>query len=146
MIYKYKNEGRSLEDFRKFQNPIELFKNLRDGNVNTNEVLKNQMNFKSNLAEIKQENPDLKSKDQINVIQNVQNDLRETIIYFSRDYSFLMSEAKYEAKYGKGLKILTSKQTLQRLPIALAQLKDGSSSENLLNEIRQIIFSLYQAK
>ena len=80
MIYKYKNEGRSLEDFRKFQNPIELFKNLRDGNVNTNEVLKNQINFKSNLAEIKQENPDLKSKDQINVIQNVQNNLRETII------------------------------------------------------------------
>ena len=80
MIYKYKNEGRSLEDFRKFQNQIELFKNLRDGNVNTNEVLKNQINFKSNLAEIKQENPDLKSKDQINVIQNVQNDLRETII------------------------------------------------------------------
>ena len=44
-----------------------------------------------------------------------------------------MSEAKYEAKYGKGLKILTSKQTLQRLPIALARLKDGSSSENLRN-------------
>ena len=139
MIYKYKNEGRSPEDFRKFQNPIELFKNLRDGNVNTNEVLKNQIKFKSNLAEIKQENPDLKSKDQINVIQNVQNDLRETIIDFSRDYSFLMSAAK-------GLKILTSKQMLQRLPIALAQLKAGSASENLLNEIRQIIFSLYQAK
>ena len=35
---------------------------------------------------------------------------------------------------------------LQRLPIALAQVKVGKTSENLLNEIRQIIYSLYQAK
>ena len=35
---------------------------------------------------------------------------------------------------------------LQRLPIALAQVKAGNTSENLLNEIRQIIFSLYQEK
>ena len=35
---------------------------------------------------------------------------------------------------------------LQRLPIALAQVKAGETSENLLNEIRQIIYSLYRAK
>ena len=35
------------------------------------------------------------------------------------------------------LKILSSKQMLQRLPIALAQMKAGNNSENLLNEIRQ---------
>ena len=35
---------------------------------------------------------------------------------------------------------------LQRLPIALAQVKSGITSENLLNEIRQIIYFLYQAK
>ena len=45
-----------------------------------------------------------------------------------------------------GLKILTPKQLLQRLPIALAQVKAGNNSENLLNEIRQIIYSLYQSK
>ena len=44
------------------------------------------------------------------------------------------------------LKILTPKQMLQRFPIALAQVKAGNTSENLLNEIRQIIYSLYQAK
>ena len=44
------------------------------------------------------------------------------------------------------LKILTPKQMLQQLPIALAQVKAGNNSENLLNEIRQIIYSLYQAK
>ena len=35
---------------------------------------------------------------------------------------------------------------LQRLPIALAQVKAGSTSENLLHEIRQIIYSLYRTK
>ena len=35
---------------------------------------------------------------------------------------------------------------LQRLHIALAQVKPGNNSENLLNEIRQIIYSLHQAK
>ena len=58
----------------------------------------------------------------------------------------MLSEAKYKAKYRKGLKILTSKQMLQRLPIALAQVKAGNTSENLLNEIRQIIYYLCWAK
>ena len=35
---------------------------------------------------------------------------------------------------------------LQRLPIALAQVKAGNNLQNLLNEIRQIIYSLYQSK
>ena len=59
-------------------------------------------------------------------------------------------DANYNAKQnenkGKGLKILTSKQMIQRLPMAFAQVKAGNNSENLLNEIRQIIYSLYQSK
>ena len=47
---------------------------------------------------------------------------------------------------GKGLKILTPKQMLQRLPIAHAQVKAGNNSESLLNEIKQIVYSLYQSK
>ena len=35
---------------------------------------------------------------------------------------------------------------LQRLPISLAQVKAGDTSQNLLNEIRLIIYSLYRAK
>ena len=35
---------------------------------------------------------------------------------------------------------------IQRLPIALAQVKAGNNSENLLNEIRKIVYSLYQSK
>ena len=45
-------------------------------------------------------------------------------------------------KQGNGLTILTSKQMLQRLALALTHVKAGNTSENLLNEIRQIIYSL----
>ena len=73
---------------------------------------------------------------------------RNETIKFYDDYSLMMSEAKVKAKAGKGtgLKILTPKQVLQRLPIALAQVKVGNNSESLLNEIRQIVYSLYQSK
>ena len=43
------------------------------------------------------------------------------------------------------LKILTPKQMLQRLPVALAEVKSGNTSENLLNEAREIICPLYRA-
>ena len=52
----------------------------------------------------------------------------------------------YNAKQGTGLKILTPKQMLQRSPIAFAQVKAGNNSENLLKEIIQIAYSLYQSK
>ena len=57
-----------------------------------------------------------------------------------------MSRNIYESKQGTGLKILIPKQMLQRLPIALAQIKAGNNSESLLNEIRQIVYFLYQSK
>ena len=44
------------------------------------------------------------------------------------------------------IKTLTPKQMLQRLPVALPQVKAGKSFENLLNKICQLIYSLYQAK
>ena len=53
---------------------------------------------------------------------------------------------KYKAKHGKGLKILTPKQMLQRLLISLTQMKPGNTSENLLDELGQIIHSLHQTK
>ena len=43
----------------------------------------------------------------------------------------------------KHIKILTPRQMLERLPIALLQIKAGNTSENLLNEIRHIIYYLY---
>ena len=43
-----------------------------------------------------------------------------------------------EQQKSKWIKLLTAKQILQRLLIALAELKANKTSENLLNEIRQI--------
>ena len=125
---------------------MKLFDDLRDGDINPKEILKNQKSFKSDLSEIKTGGNI--SVNQKNTIKNITNffDLREKIIDFFRDHSFLLAEAKYKAKYGEGLKILTTKQMLRRLPIALAQVKAGNNSESLLNEIRQIIYSLYQSK
>ena len=71
---------------------------------------------------------------------------RNNAVKFYDDYSSIVSAVKHEQTRGKGLKILTPKQMLQRLPIALAQVKAGNNSENLLNEIRQIVYSLYQSK
>ena len=58
----------------------------------------------------------------------------------------MLSEPKYKAKYGEGIKILTTEQMLQRLVIALLQVKPGNNLEDLLNEVRQTVYSLYQSK
>ena len=61
---------------------------------------------------------------------------KEAVIKSFNDYSSIVSKAKYKSIHGGGLKILTPKQMLQSLPLALAQVKAGNTSENLLNEIR----------
>ena len=62
----------------------------------------------------------------------------------------MLSDANYDSKHsetkGQGLKILTPKQMLQRLPIAFSQVNAANNSESLLNKIRQIVHSLYQSK
>ena len=85
----------------------------------------------------------------INNITTFYNSREETISFF-RDYGKMMLDAVTKSRQneteGKGLKILTPKQMLQRLSIALAQIKSGNNSESLLNEIRQIVYSFYQSK
>ena len=55
-------------------------------------------------------------------------------------------ELNNENQLGEGLKILTLDQMLSRLPITLAQLKAGNNSQKLINEIRQLLYSLYCSK
>ena len=93
-----------------------------------------------------------KTLEQKEVINNLEKfyHSREEVINFFRDYIEMLLDANYDPRKnetkGTGLKILTPKQTLQRLPIALAQVKASNNSESLLNEIRQIVYSLYQSK
>ena len=72
---------------------------------------------------------------------------------FSDDYDSSGSGINKEGKgsiasrtKGEGLKILTNKQMLNRLPILLAQIQAGNNSKSLKNEIRQIMYSLYRSK
>ena len=67
---------------------------------------------------------------------------RKVSILFD-DYSTIVSKARFKATHEKGLKIVIPKQMFQRLQIALVQVKSGNTSESLLNEIRQVIYSLY---
>ena len=71
---------------------------------------------------------------------------QKKVLNFYKNYSRMVSYTKCRSIYGEWLKILTPKQIIQRLPIALVQVKAGHTSENLLNKIRQIIYSLPRAK
>ena len=67
------------------------------------------------------------------LLENVLSDLNDTDNTDNTDNKLFTPMKK-----GTGLKILTPKQMLQRLPIALAQIKASSNSKTLLNEIRQM--------
>ena len=67
----------------------------------------------------------------------------------TRDMPELESEesvAERRNQQWQGLKTLTPDQMISRLPIILAQLKAGNNSQNLINEIRQLLYSLYRSK
>ena len=49
-----------------------------------------------------------------------------------------------EKKTGTGLKVLTPNKLLTRVPILLAETKAGNNSHKLNNEIKQILYPLYQ--
>ena len=148
-IYRYKGK---LADTKldRFYNALDIINKIRDGKKDVAEVKNNQQHFESYLGEIKK--CVKKSKEQKITLYNIEMlyKARNEAIKFYDDYSLMMSEAKSKAKQnetkGTGIKILTPKQMLQRLPIALAQVKAGNNSQNLLNEIGQIIYSLYHRK
>ena len=102
--------------------------------------------FKSNLNKLS--NGRFRSKEQENALKNIKvpQESREVVIKLFNDYSSNASEGKYRTKFGDGLKILTPKQMLQRLPIALAQVKAANKFKNLLNKIRQDIYFSHRSK
>ena len=135
--------------FYEYMDSKELFNAIKNNQIKFSEVKNKQNEFLNKLSNIKIGKKTIKQKETINNLEKFYNS-REEVINFFRDYVEMLSDANYNAKQnetkGKGLKILTPKQMLQRLPIALAQVKAGNNSESLLNEIRQIIFSWYQSR
>ena len=135
-------------DFNHFDDPLTLLINIKKGKISINKAIEQQYNFHKNLNTIRIGN---KSDNQKRTLANINMfyNARENAIQFIKEYGSMILEARSLAmkeQEGKGLKILTPNQMLKRLPIALAQIKAGNNSESLLNENRQIVYSLYRSK
>ena len=130
------------------KDPISLLNAIKKGKMSLEEAKNTQKNYLHYLNIIRK---GYKNPVQKKTLSNIENhfNAKESAIKFIEDYGSMILEAKRLAKEdqeGKGLKILTPNQMLKRLPIALAQIKAGNNSESLLNEIRQIVYSLYRSK
>ena len=105
------------------------------------------LNFRK---EVKPKNPEKKQKK--DVLKSLYNlfEGRQRILdaFDSKIFPIKIEDIGFSDKMSDhfDVKILTPKQMFQRLPVALAQVKAGDNSEYLLNEIRQIVYSLYQSK
>ena len=129
-LNKIKNEEKNINQqiFNEFFNYQFLVKDLYEGNQNKNDkIVKNINESLINLRNSIDSNKIPKNGNPKKIVNIV-----EKILDFNKQQK------------GKGIKILTSKQMFQRLPIAFAQVKAGNTSENLLNEIRRIVYSLYR--
>ena len=148
LTYKFKDENLDPIHFIDFKGPLHIYNNMKNGNTSITKKEEDEKQFKSHLGAIATGNTNYRSKDQLDAIKNIKNlyNLREKVIKFFNDYAKIRSESTQKTKQERALKTLTPKQILQRLPIALAEVKAVNNPENLLNEIRQIVYSLCQLK
>ena len=148
----YKANGNTY-DFRKF-NTIRTFgKNIYEVKINLEEPDKDQsdlLNEIKNFSEKMRPKSYNKRQEKEIACDNLHTfyDGREMVLNSFKSGVF---PTKFKVSGilntdNPKLKILMAKQMLKRSPIALAQVKAGNNSENLLIEIRQIIYSLYQSK
>ena len=103
----------------------------------------NQNKQKLDMTEAKKAKPNYRSDEEKSALYNIDLLYKsgEPVIKSLDNYSSMVSESKHKANKGTGLKILSAKHMSQRLQIALTQVKAGNNSENLLDQIRQIIYS-----
>ena len=144
---EYTDSFKSFQTIKTFGRDIYEGKTtIEAANEYQTNLLAESMNFRKNTKPRSQE----KKQEKEIVLENLCN------FFEDREKSLDAFESKTFWTKSKGagflnldrskLKILTPKPMLQRLPIALAQVKADNNSESLLNEIRQIIYSLYQSK
>ena len=136
LTYKFKDLNIPSVKFIEYKGPNASFKDIYDGNITLESVENEQKKLKVELGYIKQGNPKDKSEVQKNTIDNIKNlyNSREEVAKMFNDYARNMSGNIYDSKQeGTGLKILSRKQMLQRLPISLTQIKAGNNSQSLLN-------------
>ena len=133
--------------FKNFQTIKTFGRDIYEGKITIEEADKYQtnllaeiMNFRKNTKPRSQE----KKQEKEIVLENLHNLFEDA--FENKTFSTKSKGAGILNRDHSKLKVLTPKQMLQRLPIALAQVKEGNNSESLLNEIRQIVYSLYQSK
>ena len=125
-----------FQDYFDFLVPSALAKKLqKTKNKNKNKKLVNLIkNRGSNL------------KDEIEKMSEDQKEIEQADKILKTVEKILDFNKKIRKQQGLGLKILTPNQMLTRLPICLTQLKAGSNSEKLKNEIKQLFYFLYRSK
>ena len=148
---EFKFKGKTpYEDFSDYDNALALMDKTKFGLTSPSKVKKYQKEFKDRKAEINKVRRDHLLPESKTARKNIEKlyEVRQAIIDFYDGFTERAFEARHQSRQkGEGRKILSPKQMLQRLPIALAQIKAGNNSESLLSlsEI-QIVYSLYQAK
>ena len=139
--------SKKIYNFSELTDPLTLLDEIKKGKISLEQAKNNQQNYLEYLNTIRKGNKNPEQRKALANI-NIHFNARDSAIKFIEDYGSMILEAKKQAKEqeGAGLKILTPNQMLKRLPIALAPIKAGNNSESLLNEIRQIVYSLYRSK
>ena len=149
MVYKGTNK---TYDFRNFKTIRTFGNEIRNNVISLDTANIEQVNLLSYVYDFsKKTRPPNPAQRQLkaDVVDNVTSLVqgREMVINAFKSRIFQVSKEEQEGTgVNEMLKILTPNQMLKRLPIALAQVKAGNNSESLLNEIRQIVYSLYRSK
>ena len=111
-------------DFYEYRDSKELFNTIRESNIGFSVAKNKQNEFLNKLTNIKIGKKTLEQKEVINNLERCYIS-RQEVINFFRYFIEMLCDGNYKAKQNetkrKGLKILTPKQMLQQLPIALAQ-------------------------
>ena len=154
MVYKGTNK---TYDFRNYKTIRAFGNEIRNNTANTANIEQaNLLSYINDFMKTKPRDPE-KRRLRSDVLNSVRSLVQggEMVLTAFKIGIFQVSK---ESQEGEGanemsrvnaserLKIITPNQMLKRLPIALAQVKAGNNSESLLNEIRQIVYSLYQSK
>ena len=154
MVYKGTNK---TYDFRNFKTIRAFGNEIRNNIISFDTANIEQANLLSHIHDFTRKTKPRDSKQRklrSDVLDSVSALVkgREMVLTAFRSRIFHRLEESQEGKAAnemsrvnasERLKILTPNQMLKRLPIALVQVKAGNNSESLLNEIRQIVYSLY---
>ena len=133
--------------FYEYMDSKELFNAIENSQIKVSETKNKQNEFLNKLSTIEISKKTPEQKEVIKILKNFTILMKQLLIFLEtmlkcyRMQITMLNKMRLREK-----DLLTPKQMIQRLSIALAKLKAGNNSENSLNEIRQIIYSLYQSK